>query len=518
VLRFENLTADPSLDWMGRAASEILIREIGAIPSASIYKVDETFGPRPVSAPGVSTEFTAALLAGANRVIEGYIEQDHGRLSFTAVEEDARTGKTLLSANARGSLFDACAALARNFSSAPKPYSSRSEPAVKDYIEGLEGASEAPLERAIAADPGYSDAYILYAESALAHGRPESVAPLLAQARTRHLDPLTLARLEVAEADAAKDPAARTAALARLVAADPADVSAIQALGDSQLAAHRFREAAATYAKAASPALPALFNLEAYALMFAHDERAAMSAVHNYQTARPTDPNAIDSQGDIEFYFGRFFNAEQSYLRSAAEDPNFNEGTELWKAARARLMTGDAAAASQVFARYRDARQKVNDPAVPYRSAYWLFLTGDRPAALEAMRKLASDRNYSLSKLALTQLTIWELCLGVRSAAPNTPPAYALLIGKRYAEAALAWKPLYEKSDPNDQDVAFLYAAALQQSGQSAAAASILRHNPIPQTALAPSFECLYFPQLFDWRGDHAAFLKLSGNTAAPLK
>src|ERR1043165_8576320 len=83
VLRFENLTSDVSLDWMGRAASEIIAREIGSgkstvIPAAALHA--HTLAQfHPVSAPGASSERDAAVAEGATRLITGNVMLVRGR-------------------------------------------------------------------------------------------------------------------------------------------------------------------------------------------------------------------------------------------------------------------------------------------------------------------------------------------------------------------------------------------------------------------------------------------------------
>jgi len=67
VLRFENLTGDASLDWMGRALSTVLAysisgdRRIYAIPLSALRSFNGLLGPRPAEAPGISAERTQAL-------------------------------------------------------------------------------------------------------------------------------------------------------------------------------------------------------------------------------------------------------------------------------------------------------------------------------------------------------------------------------------------------------------------------------------------------------------------------
>jgi hypothetical protein len=557
VLRFENLTPDPSLNWIGRAASEVLIREIGALPSSSIYAANENFGRRPASAPGVSTEFTDALLAGANHVITGYFEFNRGSLTFHLIEEEARTGKRVRELTAPGPVLDACSALARQITANPKPYATQSQTALQNYAQGLESDDWHAnfYQTAVAADPNYSDAYLAWGEMALAHKDADTVAHVLAQAQAHKTDPAAIAKLQFAEATAFNDSAARTSALKRIVETDPTNVKAVQALGEAEMNQHHFAEAAAAFGKGASNAQPGLINLKAYALMFAGDEKGAMDAVHEYQKAVPQDPNSVDSEGDIRYFFGHFAEAEKLYLAADAKDPQFNQMGELWKAARTHLMTGDVAVATQLFNRYREQHEKAKDLTLPLRAAEWQFLTGDRNGALTAMRAVATDaRNNGIKNLALTQSAIWELQLGLRADAmkdsetvlksgqnadlipaaivrfSSVEPksvaeqraraersfsgsggaqisplavAYSLIFAKRYADAAPLWKELYEKANPADSTVRGIYALSLEQSGHAAEAASLLKNMPAPAIALAPSFESLYLTP---------------HNTAAPAK
>jgi thioredoxin-like negative regulator of GroEL len=548
---------------MGRAASEVLGRQVGAIPTSAIYKANEPFGGRPISAPGVSTEFSDALLAGANRVITGYFERANGRLSFTAIEEDARTGKTLLSTTVTGPFFQACTALAKQFTASPKPYPTNNETALRDFMQSVESPNPTGslYEQSVAADPRFADAYLAWAETALSHHDPELMSRILSEARAHNLGSEPMARLDLVAANLNQNSAARLTALRQIVYDDPHDLNALQALGDAELLAHNYPAAAAAFGKGASASRPDLLNSKAYALMYAGDEKGAVAAVDEYRKDRPQDPNAIDSAADIQFYFGRFAEAEKLYLQSAAKDQNFNQGTETWKAARAHLMTGDAAGATTIFNSYRQAREKAQDPAVPFRAACWTFFTGDRPAGIAAMHQVAdAASNQGLKILALAQASIWELQLGRKADALRDSSAvlqagqssnliaaaivrftaldqasepdlrtradrmftgaavplraaavaYALYFNGRYAEAAPIWKQIYDQSNPNDQLAGFLLAGSLQQSGHATEAAPLLKPNPLPSPNLAPSFESLYFPDLFNWRGDKTTYLKLS--------
>jgi thioredoxin-like negative regulator of GroEL len=574
VLRFENLTQDRNLDWVGRAASEVLTKAVSAIPLGAIYQAQQPSIRRPVSAPGISTEVSGAKLAGATRVISGYYELVQGKLVFTAVEEDAATGKTLKNASASGDVLPAAEALARQFVATPKPYSTRSEAALRSTMVAIEAASpgEEMFRKALAADPKYSEAYIGLAEVALARKDRATLDDIVSQARTHNLDASTQARLELAASTLSPDLADRERALNKLAAADPSDKTVLRGIADSEFASHRFPEAAGHYARVADADHPDAYNLLAYARMFGGEEKAAIEASQQYQKLRPEDPNAIDTQGDIEYFFSRYADAEKSYLRAGAKDANFNHGGESWKAARARLMTGDVAGASELFSRYSAERTRAKDPTIGYRAAEWQYLTGARAKGIAEMLKAADAApNPALQTLAQAQAAVWELQNGKRKEATRDaelviragqnprlvpaalarfaalePPAsadewrkraesvfrgdggaqlrtlavaYALFAAGQYAEAAPVWKNIFLAANPNDQSPQFFYAGALKQSGHEQEAAALLKGNPIPSTNLAASFESFYFPRLFDWRGDHATFLKLlPAGIAEPAK
>ncbi len=570
VLRFENLTSDAANDWVGRAASEVLIQELSAIPSSVVYKAGSPFSARSLKAPGVSTEITDARLAGATRLITGYYEVLGGKLTITAMEEDAATGKTVRVTAAQGSVLGTLQTIAKQFSPSPKAFGTTNETALRAFILGDESADASPqyYEQAIAADPSFGQPYLAWSEYALAEGNRSTLQHILSEAREHKLPSSYIAKLELADATLAKDPDMRQKALLQLVNADPYDPAAIKAMADSEMVSHRFQSAATYYAKIAGPTSPDLLNLLAYARMFGDDEKGALNAIKDYQKAVPQDPNAIDSQGDVELYFGHLGDAEKTYLRAAAKDPNFNQGADLWKAARAHLMTGDIPGASQIFARFRQQREAAKDPLVPLRVADWRYSTGDRASAVDDMHKAAEvSANPALKAFALTQASIWELQMSRRNdatrdsemvikagqsssiaaaaivrfcifdpASPNeltaraersfhgpgseqlgrAAVAYALWFSKRYADAAPVWKQINDRSNPNDQSPRFMYAGALKESGGDASA--LLKPNPIPTLTTVPSFESLYFPKLYDWRGDHATYVSLSGSTAASAK
>ena len=169
LLRFENLSADPSLDWMGRAFPEVISRELAgdrnldSISPERLHGGDQAFGRRPEAAPGVSAERTLALAAGANRLGYGEYWLGNGRLEARVTLEDLPSGKTTVVAASApaGDVIAVAGALARRIDSGAAPYGTQNAAALKAYVSGLESAnsiSAAPrFEEALALDPDFDE-------------------------------------------------------------------------------------------------------------------------------------------------------------------------------------------------------------------------------------------------------------------------------------------------------------------------------------------------------------------------
>ncbi len=572
VLRFENLSPDGSLDWVGRGLSETLIGEIGAVPMAVLERAQQPFVPHLIRAPGVSAEVSAAMQAGAARVITGYLTGTSGALTVNAIERDVATQKTLRWVVARGDVLSVAETLAKSFAAKPLPAPTRNQTALRQYSIGLETEGPGALtdfEQAVTADPNFGGGYLAWTRTAAQNrNRPELERALAAGlSRGASIAPLDRAYLELESANLRQDRAARVAALASIVKIDPSDAGNLRTLADAELASRRFGPAIKHYEQAVAvlPESAELWNLLSYARMFAGDYAGALAGVHEYQKRRPEDPNAIDSEGDIHFYFGKFEEAEKLYLRAYAKNPSFENGGDAWKAARARLITGDVAGAAGLFQKFEDARVKEGNAFADFWAAKWTYLTGDRANGIARMAAAGEvAKNADIRSLCFTQAAMWEAAAGrvadagryaglaLQPARPGTvanaavvkflaqPPAstaewnrrgetqfhgagtdavrrlalaYAHLLAHENVEAAAEWKAIYEESNPNEQTPGFLYAAASIASGSKDAVAAIVKTNPIPEAAPQATWESLYFPALLQWRGSEDAFRKLAGRT-----
>lgn len=558
VLRFENLSADPSSDWMGRALADVIAAELAgssslyAMPSSRLHALDPTMGSRPIAAPGVSAEASLAQAAGATRIGYGEYTVAGGRLRARLTIQDAKTGSVargpLEAAAAAADPIAAATALAKQISSDAQPYSTGSAAAVEAYARGLEapdaGAVRRYCEQAIAADTDFGPAHVLLVETALRqHDRSGAMAALQAamDRGTRLPQPARL-RLDVVAAGLRGDAAARDRALGALTQSAPLDPVVWRAFAEESAGRRDYRRAIAAYTRALSvePEDAASWNQLGYISAAAGSLDSALSALRRYQALRPGDANPLDSMGDVNLMYGRLKEAEALYLEAHKKNPAFLNGLDLYKAAVARLMTGDVAGASAILGdkagvpdwlwlagRRRDAYAKLaaeaeNTPVPERRArafaqlAIWAVLLDDRDAAARAAEQaqaLATPSTAALAALArfVSQPRASAADWNARAERAFANPALlalkefalanALLLDRRFADAL----PLLRRIEPRsgsggDRSAAILLAWALIETGNVQEAAPLLRFNPVPGTDSAANFVGLYFPRLYQLR------------------
>jgi len=254
---------------------------------------------------------------------------------------------------------------------------------------------------------------------------------------------------------------------------------------------------------------------------------------------------------------GRLREAEALYLEATKKDPNFLNGADLFKAAMARLMTGDIAGADGLAKQYAAARAAVNDPIVAYRNAEWAWASGRRKQGYQQMEALArSNESGPLRDLASRSygnLAVWSLLLGDRETAarmadqanslattntavstyvarflaqppatstewavrsermfPNAPAgtikdfalAYALLLAKEFQSASTLLKQLESNGAASSEaNLEILLAWTLIETGHVKEAGPLLRWNPIPPAGGVGSFFSFSFPRVYYLRG-----------------
>jgi tetratricopeptide (TPR) repeat protein len=535
VLRFENLTGDPALDWMGRGAA----RQIAAqIDGAAI-----------ADSAAAASERERAIAGGATRILHGYLSRAGDRLRLRADVEDVASRKFAQSGESTGpvsaGLLPLVGAVAHQIDPNAHSAGTRSEAALAAYIDGL-GAPDVPaatesLSRAIAADPDFGAAYLALIEFSQARGdRPAAERFLaLARARGQAIPALDRARLDVVAAQLSGNSAAVSQSLAALSRVTPTDAGLLRTLAGSELQARRYGPAIDYYNKAlaAQPGDSTVLNILGYTQAYAGDLEASVKTLREYQRIRPTEANPLDSLGDVNFYFGQFSEADNFYRQEYSKDPAFLNGASLIKAATAHLMTGDIPGAEAIFAEYETARRAADDPMIAFTRAEWDHLRGKRSEAIHSLESFAAaTKNRDLASLAHSSLTIWLLDAGDRERARQHAAqavatagqatatlaaacryvadptgvafpdpgvrAYALLLSKNFAAAIPLLRESIARAAPSPTETApVLLAWALEETGAFDEAAKYLRNTPVPAASGPAPFEALIFPRIFYLRG-----------------
>lgn len=428
-VRFENLSKDSALDWVGRAASETLSVTLSGVldgpvlTTSDLSRLAPSLGGRPSVAPGVSAERAEAMLAGATRLITGYIEQSGATIRIVAVESDLASGKTLRTETvADGAPMAAIAKLAQAFNSHAKPYLTSNPVAFEHYFKGVEsrtGPNAAELQQAIDADPNFGPAWIGSARLSVIQGNREAAEARLHDAQQHKLDPGSQANVEFELASLHGDQTARLAALRKIAALSPGDNILLRTLADTEMATGQFPAAAADWKKLAdlAPNDPTVWNSLGYARSYAGDLNGALDALRQYAKIRPAEANPLDSTGDVYYYHGKFPEAAASYLQAQAKDPNFQRSGALYKAAWAKFYSGDKPGADKLFSQFKAAREKAGEVQFPFVAADWLYRTGHPDAAMTMLRGIAATPDSPLSAQASQQIVIWDLISGDRAKA-----------------------------------------------------------------------------------------------------
>ena len=437
VLRFENLGADASVDWMGRAFPEIVTSElkqapgIYAIPALRVHAVENSLGPRPVAAPGVSAERTAALASGATKIAFGQYTVRGGMLEARMTVEDEITGTlTVLdpvSAPA-ADIVSVASGLARQISAQATPYPTKNPLVVETHVKAFEHIDtpgiEDELNKAIAADPNFGPAYRELAQLKVQHRDLAGALEVLGRGLASQAPAADKALIQLEAATLRNDPNARREAMAALSKTDPNDPEVWRDLGVAAMAAHRYPQAVEAYRRtvAIQPDDGNFWNQLGYAAAYSGDTATATNAIGRYRQLLPESPNPVDSAGDIDFIAGHLRPAEDAYLQNARKHPEFFAGLDFLKAAMARLMTGDVSGADAIAQQYFDARAAAKDPVLEFRKAQWAWISGRRKAAGQQREQLVrgvpeAGPARAVAVHAYTELAIWTLMLGNRETA-----------------------------------------------------------------------------------------------------
>jgi tetratricopeptide (TPR) repeat protein len=533
IAPFENLSSDSKMDWADRVIASTLVYDLA--PAADVYveSVDSVSG---------------AFNAQASRLLEGYFSERNGQLKMTATLENLGKTKTLasfeLSGPAAEGLLPLLNQLAKRLNGSARPFGTRSLEAFRAYASAVGGAANPEalghvLEAATAADPHFAIAYLAGARWLMAQGKREAALKEVQAARAANPDAIDRAEIDYFAAMLAGDPDGRAKALEALTRQTPANAGWFRELAGLRLAQRRFQEAAQNYEAATRLAADdaELWNQLGYAYAYGLDLTSANRALEHYeQMLGPSNSNALDSLGEVNYFFGDFSEAGKDFFEAQEKNPG-RRWEELIKTAESRLMLGDLAGADANFQKYLALAQSSQRNAVESELAQWEFLTGRRKAGMARLGRLVPALAGDPQSIAYSQLALWKLQTGstkegaelagkaetvaqsprthnlsaicqaiaagsASAAASPMPRVYALLFARKFADAVQPLEAIYRETGPTaDAQIRTLLAWAEVEAGRVGDARNLVQLYPLPLSSGDPVFASLTFPRFLYLRG-----------------
>jgi Flp pilus assembly protein TadD len=536
---------------MGPALAAVLAEQLSASVTIYPYRV---------------SDFRAARLSNAARVLQGHFTKDGTRFDVYTVLEDLATVRNVRVIDTRVSgqpLASVPETIAKQLDKRTRRFGTTNPAALSDWGQALSTSDPETktglLQAAIKADPNFGMAYVDLAEFAAARGNREQ-ALAVAQQANDHLSEFTdleRARMELVESGLRQNLAQRREALMALSRLVSTDARTIRTLAELDLQTHRYDSAIYLFqnALAIEPENAALLNELGYAQSYAGNLSGARDALERYRALQPKAANPLDSLGEVHFFAGQFAEADRYFLEARQANPTPSGLTEVLKAAQARYLQGKVAEADALFAQVEAGSGGPNNALAPVRKAEWLYVTGRAAQAIPLLESAGQSSNPEIAAFAQCHLALWALDSGDRARAADLAgralaaarngslqrtaallravslpgsvsvqapaafvewvQAYDALFSKDFEKAAQLWKPLYERSSPtNDGSPRTMYAWALSASGKRDVARPLLSRYFIP---LGGSDDPLFATHAF------VRFLQVrrqvmgsAGNTPAP--
>ncbi len=480
VMPFDTMRTGPDDAWLSTGIQGMLLTGLAQMPGLDVistqrlYEVARDAGAPSLDALDRTRMADVARRAGAGTAVVGSVFRTGDTVRLDARVEDLASGRVLTATSVTGtSLFAAVDQLALRIrdgiglrdAGSPRPVSdvsSASLDAYRLYARGVDAFANmrlddarALLERAVAIDPTFAEAYLQLALLSGPARRPADRGGYLRKA-AEHRDRLTERQRLLMEVELARDEgrfADAATGLERLVEqfgdGDAATLAwqlhapAVSPMPD----VNRLLALAAKAAKA-DPRSPVARNVRGYALLSAGRAEEAVREFEAYAALAPREPNPHDSLGDAYLLMGRLDAARASYARAATIDPAFQPRGWPWTFA--------------IEGRFEEALRQPGTP--PYLSAVVLARAGRYGEAGRAVQQALLKAESGGDVVAVAGLHLLSALFAIEQARHA-----AALDAVRAAERALAPAPA-ERQRPSLALLHLIAGVAEVRSGRLAAA------------------------------------------------
>src|SRR5579872_6030803 len=531
VLYFSNLSQDPSLNWLDGGLTDMLTTNLAQVKGLEVLSTDRVLGAvRRVSAGNGALDPAQAQSvahdAGAQAYITGaLLKIGPTQLRLDLRVQDTATGQILYSDKLEGqdlqSIFGLVDRLtdriARNLLPAEslpaKPpeieqAATSNVEAYRHYQMGVDYGRRflvadaiRELKEAVGLDPQFALAYMSLASQYEFEGdlrQADEIQKKLDRMQSR-LPRYEQMVYQSRKARQSGDPEALISSLQKLVAEFPHDSENRGWLAQTLTGNGWAQESLQVLLEGLEldPRAETLLNVESYTLAISGDLAGALQDNDRYAALRPTDPNPVDSRGDLLFIAGRHDEAVAAYRKVLEIRPDFSDYVDYLKLA---IVYGDqkkfdmADAALGSFAEHASPLHKLYVPAI---GAQLQLAHGDFEGALESYGKAIKQLARAGEKRSAGMLLLNYVSLSVML---------------HQAPAALAFARQQALDGEEAGSVAFLQAVL----GNAAAEAEALRQHAAThpwESARSLEFRrALIAASVADLRGDgQAAMNSLAG-------
>ncbi len=501
VVYFQNLTQNPSLDWLNAGLVDMLTTNLAQVSGLEVLSTDRVLSALGRDAkPGAQFDpriaQQAARDAGANAYISGaLLETGPNNFRLDVRVQDSRSGQILDSYKVEGqsiqSVFGMVDSLtsriAQRFLPAgmPSPAGPSIEEAATSNIEAfrhyqiglnydsrlLTADAIQEYQKAVQLDPQFALAYLRLAGAYHFEGddRQAMAADKMVDQLKSRLPRSDRLLYQSNRAARAGDPQGAVEARLSLLAQFPRDGELRAVAGVELLSLNRTREAESLLEQGVqlNPKDDQSWNILCYARAQAGDEKGALAASDKYIALLPNDPNPWDTRGDVYFWFHQDADAMAAYQKVLALRPNFTDYQEYWKVGVVYADQGKFDLADASLEEWAKKANALDRLYLPDYEAQFLQERGDLGGALAQYRLAVAQLGRAGQTLpALQSLQSYALL--------------AVLAGQ--APAALAFARAQKLGGDELPAVSFLEAVR----GDQAAAENSLRQFAASQPWVSP--------------------------------
>jgi eukaryotic-like serine/threonine-protein kinase len=448
VLYFNNLSQDPSLNWLDNGLTDMLTTNLAQVKGLDVLSTERVMSAvqratkdgkslDPSQAQGVARD------AGADAYITGaLLKIGPTQLRLDVRAQDTSSGQILFSDKLEGqdiqSIFGMVDKLTANLASNFLPASDQPQKApeieqastsnveaYRHYQLGVDYGRRfftpdaiRELEEAVRLDPQFALAYLRLANqySLIGDIRRADEASAKVEQLQSHLPRYEQLSLQSQKANRSGDPDADLASLQALVSEFPRSTM------DRGIYAHQL----AFYGKGPQaidllqqgltldPKNEDLLNFESYVYAKGGDLNHALAADDLYISVRPGDPNPYDTRGDAFFLAFRDDDAVAAYRKAQELKPDFDESLKLAIVYSDQRKPDMASAAFQQSTQHTAVVQLVY---VPVFQSQFKQMGGDFEGALASYREAVlqlsrAKQNAAAGDILLRPIPILSVLLG----------------------------------------------------------------------------------------------------------